>query len=534
MRAWSVVFVACVACGGPSVDADAGAPDGGQDAAIPGPPEVTTSRGPVIGERRDGYLAFLGIPYAAPPVGELRFRAPVPPEPWTEPRPSRRPSRCVQSALGLELASSEDCLYVNVHTPDPLPEGAPVMVWMHGGGFIFGEGLQTDNGTAGDILAARFDVVVVSMNYRLGPFGFLAHAALTAEDGASGNYGIADQQLALRWVQDNIAAFGGDPANVTIFGESAGGASVCAHLVAEGREGLFAAAISQSGLCDSPLATLAEAEADGEVYATRAGCDGSSDVAACLREASLDALRAADDGGGEVFAELSRRRVWWPIVDGRVLTGDFRDRVTAGEFARVPTIIGWNRDEGTLFVMLAEQGGATVDAASYPEAVAMVAAGFGVPADDVLAQYPLDDYPDAGAALAAALGHASLACPSRRAARLLAEQGADVRVYYFTYPDAAFQLGATRDLGAFHSAEIQYVFGHPSAAGRMRFFGDDAALHDALAGYWTRFAASGDPSGGGAPGWPAYDLAADSHLVLDREIAAGSGADAEACALWEP
>lgn len=522
-----------VACDG-SAENDAGPSDAAPDAAPLPPPEVMTTHGPVVGQRESGSLAFLGIPYAAPPVGPLRFAMPVPPEPWTEPRPSRRPPRCVQDALGLSLPSQEDCLYLNVHAPDPLPDGAPVLVWIHGGGFVFGEGVQTDGGTAGDVLASRFGVVVVSMNYRLGPYGFLAHPALAGASGASGNWGFADQQLALRWVRDNIASFGGDPDNVTIFGESAGGLSVCLHLIAEGSAGLFARAISQSGLCDTALGTLAEAEAVGAAFAARLGCDGASDVAACLRAPSADAIREADDASSGVFTELGRERAWWPIVDGALIGGSFRERVRAGAFARVPTIVGWNGDEGTLFVMLAEQAGTSVDASSYADAIALLAAAFGVAAEDVLAQYPLERYPDAGAALAAALGDAGFACPSRRAARLLAEAGADVRVYHFTYRDAAFQLPPTRELGAFHSAEIQYVFGHPAALGRARFTGDDAALHDAMAGYWTRFAASGDPNGGDAPAWPAYDPEGDAHLVLDRTIAASRGAGADACALWEP
>jgi para-nitrobenzyl esterase len=533
MRYVWIALTLCAACGGSSGDPDAG-DDAGDDAGSLPDPEAVTTSGPIAGVRGDGFQAFLGIPFAAPPVGELRFRPPQPVEAWTEVRPARtRPPRCVQEAFGLDLPSQEDCLYLNVHTPDPPREDAPVMVWMHGGGFIFGEGLQTDDGTAGDLLAARYGVVVVSMNYRLGPYGFLAHPDLTAEQGgASGNYGIQDQQVALQWVQDNIEAFGGDPDNVTIFGESAGGMSVCVHLVAAGSRGLFHRAISQSGLCDIEPAPLATAEADGTTFAESLGC--TTDVLTCLRDATVEEIKAVDPGGG-AFMELAQpERLWWPNVDGEVLTRSFRDSVAAGDFADVPTIFGWNADEGTLFVMLAEGDGPPITDAQYMEATALLADYFSIDVADVRAQYPLADYADPGAALADALGHASLACPSRRAARLLAEAGGDVRVYRFEYPDAGFQLGADRELGAFHSAEIQFVFGHPSMIGQPRFRGDEVGLNDRMSGYWVRFAATGDPNGASAPAWPAYDLEGDMHLALDIDTAAASGADAEACALWAP
>ena len=516
--------------GATACDADAPSSDAGADASAddagppPAAPTADTALGPLEGLRGPAYQAFLGIPYAKPPVGALRWAPPEPPDAWTEPRTAiGRPPRCVQRALGLDLASQEDCLYLNVHTPDPRPEGAPVMVWLHGGAFLFGEGLQTDEGTAGDLLAATHGVVVVSLNYRLGPYGFLAHPALTAERGASGNYGLMDQRLALEWVRDNIAAFGGDPDDVTIFGESAGGLSVCAHLISPESEGLFHRAISQSGLCDSALDGLSDAEAAGERFADALSCADAE----CLRAASVDEITTADGAGSDPFGEVGAERAWWPIVDGAVLEGDFRTEIERGAFANVPTIVGWNADEGTLFVMLAEQAGQVADEAAYDEVVRAIAARAGVAADDVFAQYPLSDYPDPGAASAAVIGHATLACPSRRAALLLEAAGVETRVYQFTYPDAGFQLPTERELGAFHSAEIQYVFGHPSTIGRRSFTGDDRALYEAMSLRWTDFA-RGAPS----PDWPRFG-ADETHLRLDREIATGSAADAEMCALWD-
>jgi para-nitrobenzyl esterase len=523
----------CTACGDDAGPSDAGrldsAVDAGYDSALPPPPEVTTSGGVVVGTLGVGYYEFLGIPYAAPPVGELRWRNPEPPAPFGR-MESARPRSCPQRALSLNVGQ-EDCLYVNVHTPAPLPEDAPVMVWIHGGAFIFGEGLQTDNATRGDILAAEHGVIVVSMNYRLGPFGFLAHEALAAESGTAGNYGFADQIAALRWVRDNIAAFGGDPANVTIFGESAGGLSVCLHLIAPASSGLFVRAISESGLCDEILPELASAETYSAALFERLGCDTAADPLACMRGKTRDEIVDADTAAGGMAA-LTAERQWWPALDGMLIPGQFRDRVTAGTFNQVPAILGWNADEGTLFVALAEIDGLTVDEAAYREGVMNLAMRHGVDAAAIEAQYPLSGYPDPGAALAAALGDSRLACPSRRAADMLRSH-VPLHVYRFEYPNAKFQLPTMRALGAFHAAEIQYVFGHPWMIGATSHRGDDLALHQAVSGYWTRYATGGDPNGAGAAEWPVSD-GADRHLVLDLDVRVETGADRERCMLWDP
>ena len=234
--------------------------------------EVATEYGPVDGFENDGVFSYRGIPYAAPPVGELRWKPPVEPEPWTDTLEAvDTPPICPQAAFaGLPVPGfnpNEDCLYLNVDTPAE-GERLPVMVWLHGGGFTIGEGLQADGGTSGDRIARQAGVIVVSMNYRLGQLGFLSHSTLTAEspDGASGNYGLMDQAAAMRWVQDNIAAFGGDPDNVTVFGESAGGFSVCAHLGSSFSADLFDKAIVMSGSCQRPWATREQAEAQGDAF----------------------------------------------------------------------------------------------------------------------------------------------------------------------------------------------------------------------------------------------------------------------------
>ena len=531
-RVLATVALVALACSG---DDDGASPDAGVTADAgppPPPPIVETASGPVQGERGIGFVAFEGIPYAEPPVGGLRWRAPVPARAWALPIESAIPAGCPQAAFGFD-GGDEDCLYVNVYTPDPIPDGAPVMVWIHGGAFIFGEGVQTDGKTRGDFLARDHGVVVVSMNYRLGALGFMAHPALGAEGGGtSGNYGFLDQVLALEWVRDHIGAFGGNPANVTIFGESAGGMSVCLHMQSPRSAGLFHRAISQSGFCEDDVPSLADAETVGVELSTALGCEGATDVLACLRGKTVDEIFAAD-GSPTGMTALTVGRRWWPTIDGTVIPDSFRAQVEAGEFNRVPAIVGWNADEGTLFVALAELDGVVADEAAYREGIERLATDRGLLVADVEAAYPLAAYPSPGDALAAALGHAVLACPSRRAARVLAPQ-VETRVYRFEYRDADFQLPAERDLGAFHSAEIQFVFGHPATLGRNAFSGDERALYETVSGYWARFARTGDPGAGAPPAaWPPWDPVGEPYLAIDLTTATGTAPDRDACVLWD-
>lgn len=522
-----------LACGDDSDPTDASTPDAFDagtdammidafDASLPDP-QIDTADGPVLGERGDGYVEFLGIPYAAPPVDDLRWRSPRAHPGWTDPIVSDQPERCRQEALGLGLGGDEDCLYLNVHAPDPLPENAPVMVWIHGGGFVFGEGVQLDNGTRGDRLAQR-GVVVVSMNYRLGAYGFFAHPLLTAEGGSSGNFGFEDQVAALRWVQTNIAAFGGNPDDVTIFGESAGGQSVCFHLISPQSRGLFHKAIVESGLCDRPVETLESAETYGADFASGLGCDDLE----CLRGLSAEAIDAMDPGA-QLFETLNGERSWWPVIDGTILPATFREVVEADEHVKVPSLVGWNGDEGTLFVMLAEQAQEReMNEEDYDAFMPGLADAQSVDVDELIARYPLDAYDDPGAAIADALGDAALACPSRRAAELLAPT-TPTWVYQFNHTDAPFQLAEDRELGAFHSAEIQYVFGHPTTIGQRIFRGDDATLHETMADIWVRFAQTGDLSGD----WDAFD---DAETFMSFDVPTSSTSsepDAEICAFFE-
>jgi len=520
----------CGSSAPPSGGSDGGL-DAGAEAGIAAPaPQVELSEGTAIGIRGSGFQEFLGIPYAAAPIGPLRWRPPASPGAFEAPLVADSPpARCPQDLLG--PSGTEDCLYLNVHSPDPRPAGAPVIVWIHGGGFVFGEGLQVDEGTRGDRIAADHGLVVVSLNYRLGALGFLSHPALSAEsaDGVSGNYGLLDQIAALRWVQQNIASFGGDPANVTLAGESAGAISVCSLLAMPEAAGLFHRAIAQSGPCGAPTRTLAASEDQGVILAASLGCEGSADPAACLRAIAPEALVAASDTGFSGIAS-GQGLPFGPVVDGHWLPEAPYDRFVRGDFHRVPLLYGWNRDEGTLFVNLAQTEPLLPEA--YPAALLDLARGSVPLRDQILAAYPLDAYPDATYALSAVVGDVAITCPARRALLALSAHTPSY-AYYFTYPDAVFQLVAQFDLGAFHSAEIQYVFGHRAGFGSRPFFGDDLALSEAMMGYWSRFAIGADPNDATATPWPAFDATEETHLELERTIQPILAPSSAACEFWE-
>lgn len=310
--------------------------------ALSASPTVATDRGVVEGEALDGYDRFLGIPFATPPVGPLRFQPPQPAAPWQGIRDATQFSkRCIQAPRGQTRDEfSEDCLYLNVFVPHQRVQPLPVMVEIYGGGFTIGAA----NDYNGDAIAKSGDVIVVTLNYRLGPFGFLALPELSAEgaQAGSGNYGLLDQQAALQWVHKNIAAFGGDPGNVTIFGESAGGMSVCAHLTARGSRGLFQRAISQSGFCGVKGTQPHDALERGAKFAKGVGCEPGPAVIACLRSKSADALQAGTSAMG----------VFYPVWDGLVLPPNEIGALRAGNFAHVPVIMGGTRDEASIFLVL--------------------------------------------------------------------------------------------------------------------------------------------------------------------------------------
>ncbi|HLL37784.1 MAG TPA: carboxylesterase/lipase family protein [Streptomyces sp.] len=467
----------------------------GVAAAAPAPaagdgPTVATRYGLLRGKTGETAHSYLGIPYAAPPVGSLRWKPPSPPARWSGVRDATTPGNpCMQQPSSTPWGNlagpgtpSEDCLYLNVHTPaQPSPRQRPVMVWIHGGGFTVGSGSFYDGGT----LAAKGDVITVHLNYRLGAFGYLAHPGLAAESprGLSGNYGLLDQQAALRWVRDNIAAFGGDPGNVTVFGESAGGGSVCQHLVSPAATGLFDRAIAQSG-CGFPLPTQGSQQNNGKAWADTIGC---ADVA-CLRAKSAAELLAAS-------ARPTAR--WVPNVDGAILPSQVTDALESGRLHRVPVLQGTTADEGRLTVATTyDLAGRTLTPEGYPAAVRAL---YGDRTDTILARYPLSEHGSPAEALGAVLTDSQFACLQSRTAGLMAEH---TRSYQYEFADRHsmdyLNLPVGFPLGAPHGSEIRYVFGGVTGPPAQ------TALSEKMLGYWTNFARTGVPYAANAPRWPQY------------------------------
>lgn len=502
---------------------------------------VVTEDGPVRGIAAPTIYKFLGIPYAAPPMGELRWRPPQPHARWLAPLDATAfGSPCPQTGGPLAAFGAfwpgidEDCLFLNVYAPRPQDgegERRPVMVFIHGGGLT----VDASNSYDPTPLVEKGGVLVVTINYRLGILGFLSHPALTAESpyGSSGNYGLMDQQAALRWVHANIARFGGDPENVTIFGESSGGVSVHANLASPSAAGLFHKAIIESGAI-SPYAftepSLADSEALGTVIAELLGC--SSQTAACLRALSVPTILAVQD---QAFSNIIT-----PSVDGKVLPLSTGVAFATGQFNRVPVIEGSNHDEYRFFVGETELlTGTPLSAAGY---IPTIEADLGVPATTAAYLgtyvYPLAAYPSPSIAMGALGTDAVFACNARALAGLLA-QYVPTYQYEFNDPNAPIFAGVALSFvpGSYHSAEIQYLMGvdsrllvepGPQTPAQVE-------LSDAMIQYWTRFARTGDPNSADAPNWPRYG-ASDLFQSLEPStpVTKGDFAIDHKCAIWTP
>jgi para-nitrobenzyl esterase len=463
---------------------------GGQPA--PGGPVVGTANGAVRGTSSGPVDEFLGIPYAAPPVGALRWRPPQPAANWSGVRDATQfAPHCPQPASPFGQAStSEDCLFLNVFTPSHGQAGAhyPVMVWIHGGALVTGESNDYD-----PTKLVEDGVTVVTINYRLGALGFLADPALADANGQSGDYGLMDQQAALRWVQRNIASFGGDPRNVTIFGESAGGLSVLSQVASPAARGLFSRAIAESGSYNLTQTSLASAEAAGQAFAAKAGCPDQT--AACLRSLPVSTILANEEAAG-----------YTPNINSAVLPQSLETAFATGEFNRVPVINGTNHDEWRLFVALSELEGSPVTAANYQP---MISSTLDVPASAaavIAAEYPLSAYPSPAVALGAVGTDAIFACPA-----LTIDQAVSNFVPTFAYefndenapenflPPVSFPYGAA------HATEIQYLMDLPTAAFPGTLSSQQQQLATIMKSYWTNFAKRGFPSSSGTPFWPRFN-----------------------------
>ena len=486
---------------------------------------------------RDGVAVFRGIPYAAPPVGELRFKPPAPftPRPGLQQATTFGPScvpetestgfyRYIAETLGQDPnlvpplgPSSENCLFVNVWTPNlGRKDRLPVMVWIHGGANAVGTSvaLQTDGANL-----ARKGAVVVSLNYRLNVFGFLAHPALTAESGdhSSGNYALLDQIAALRWVRDNVAAFGGDPGRVTVFGESAGGTNVTYLLASPLARGLFHRAVIESGgYAVSDFRSLAESETAGKAFAEGLGVAGSKDVAAALRAVSPQELRRA-----WLATKNPLRNA--PNVDGWVLPSATARRFDRGEQHKVPVIIGFNRDEWTTLRHFWPN-------VTLEEFRKVMRAVYGPLADQILKLYPATN--DAEAITAADRSQTDwyYVGPTRFIAERTARTGAPAYVYLFTRVP---QAPGGEKLGAHHAMEIPYIWDTLASVPWMPRKPWDQELSDAMSAAFLRFAATGDPNGGRLPAWPRYKSGEEGFLEFGDTIRAGSGIRPEFCDLYE-
>ncbi len=457
--------------------------------------QTVVAQGKIEGVEADGLAYFKGVPYAEPPVGKMRWKAPVPAKPWegTFKADTYRanPVQKVKSQPEEGMPGiGEDCLYLNIITPaHSADDRLPVIVWIHGGSFSGGSaiGLPGDN-------FARQGLVYVCIEYRTGALGFLAHPELSAESerGLSGNYGLMDQLLGLHWVQDNIAAFGGDPKKVTILGESAGAISVSMLCASPLAKGLFRGAISQSGGAFCPVDTvkvsntsirnLQMAEEFGEAFMQRMGAKNIAE----LREMPYE--KWLDDSIGNGM------NGFWPCVDGYVITDDQYKLYESGDYNDVNILIGTNSDEGSMFVQ-------PCPVAEYEATVTNL---FGPYAGKVLHEYPATNEVEAYYAQADIFREAAFAWPTYAWANLQRQTGKHpVYLYYFDVSQKVwFGPKELKARGAGHAFDLPYVFNHPFL---QQLTDDDRHVSELMVRYWTNFIKTGDPNGEGLQQWPVYE-----------------------------
>lgn len=482
-----------------------------------GDPVVRTSSGLVQGVAKQRFEEFLGLPYAAPPVRELRFAPPAPPSSWPGTRAANRQApACLQfepTGVREEQATSEDCLYLDLYRPRDAGKKLPVMVWFHGGGHTQGTGVIYGGGTP----AAKTGTIVLSVNYRLGALGFLAHPALSAvTPGGSGNYGRMDQLAALTWVRDNIRSFGGDPDNVTIYGQSAGGSAVCDMLAMPSAKGLFDKAIVESSSCFNARNTLTTGEQSGVRFAEAVGCTDPATVVACLRKAWPGKLVANQAN----YLGSSK-------VGGALIPQSPADAITNGTWNAVPLLTGTTRSENRLL--------STALAGITPQGyVDLVNRTYGDKAARVLELYPLSRFTSPYDAITQVQTDAGAACRVELTARATTTKVPTYR-YEFDDPTSPTLYGFRvpgEDMSNGHSAELAYLFDF--TLGERPLTSEQLRLSDQMIRYWGAFAHNGNPNVRGAPEWPRYG--ADQKVMRLRAGGASQVvttlANEHNCAFW--
>lgn len=492
---------------------------------------VTIGDGSIQGQLNDGTREFLGIPYAAPPVGALRFSPPASPAPWgTTLDATTYPPGCSQlptltnSDTRIE---NEDCLFLNVWTPEAPPEDPlPVMVWFHGGSntsgstadFVPFPGYETSRLYDGHTMSKVGNVIVVTVNYRLNVFGFFGLDELADEDPSypyAGNQALLDQRKALQWVRDNIAQFGGNPANVTIYGESAGSFDVCAHVVSPMSAGLFHRAISQSGGCTVGVGTAADSALAAQAIADAVGCGAAPDKLACLRAVPTAALLDA----GPLVALVGEGTNLALVVDGGFLPEHPRVTFDRNELPKIPYMLGANSDEGTLFFI----GSPELTESEYS---AELVSSYGTLAPQVEALYPATRFGTPRETMIRVMGDSTLVCSTFDVARRYAQRGRKTYAYNFNRVPPLLFIAAL-DLGAFHGLELGYVFGSVGAP-----TGLDATLATSMQQYWSSFANKAKPKSDLGAKWPKFKAKTWKMMRLDYPTAAMEDWRRAECDFW--
>ncbi len=480
------------------------------------PEAVHTASGAFLGEDVGGATLYAGIRFAAPPTGALRWAAPEAPacEPSLVTADTFAP-KCPQIEEGGAVVGDEDCLFLNVWTPDRA-DPKPVLVFIHGGGNAQGSAVQRagpDLVYDGVRLAADRDVVVVTIQYRLGPLAWLVHDSLPS----AGNLGTLDQIAALEWVRANIAAFGGDPERVTIFGESAGARNVCVLAASPRAAGLFRGLIMESGGCVVPTEAQVREETDAQI--TDVGCD-VAEVYDCLMSKTAEDLLLAHPPQIDVAGASSQLQ---PYADGDVLLGQPHEEIAAGRHNHVAAIVGANSDETSTSVP---------DIATVAAYESLVRATFGAALGNrVLIEYPAADFDTPREAYVALTSDAKFICGARRDARAFAA-GQTEPVYRYFFTQHLENAPRLRDRGAYHGLELFFVFDN-LFIGNYRPTAQESELAQTIGRYWSSFARSDDPNDGVAPAWPDYDAASDRTMVLGDPVEAVDGIRTARCDFWD-